>query len=204
MSRGHAMNKAQNKKKLKILILSGEDFWLTPMVVRQLRRFDLEVTYVRVKSFGRESAKGFKILASLSTKHIITVLLSVAVNIFFFSFNSRLVKKFDFSTLNLFDYTFLVNYPYKVVMDHYPDTLFNCHPSMLPNYSGLQPIPRMFKENSDECLGATIHQLDRTIDTGPIIFQKNVNAPNVYDAYIRTYSTFVEGINTIIQTSDSE
>ena len=198
------MNQIQKSNKQKILILSGEDFWLAPMVVRQLRRSGFNVAHVRVKSFDHELTKGIKILTLFQIKDIVLILLSVVWNALFLSITSRAIDKLDHSILKQFDYTFMVNYPYKIVMDIYPGNLMNCHPSLLPDYSGLRPIPRMFEENAQSSLGATIHLLESTIDTGPIRFQKVVEAQNICTAYTRTYSTFIEGITAIIQTGAKE
>jgi len=57
---------------------------------------------------------------------------------------------------------------------------FNFHPSLLPAFQGFNPIQKAIKKRV-KFLGATIHQVDKSIDDGPIVgqnivpFNKNVS-----------------------------
>lgn len=50
---------------------------------------------------------------------------------------------------------------------------FNCHPSFLPDYKG-RWIPSWAIINGEQEHGITIHIMDDSIDTGPVLFQKKV------------------------------
>lgn len=55
----------------------------------------------------------------------------------------------------------------------YLNRIVNLHPSLLPEYAGKDSIQRAFDENRPYS-GITIHFIDQGMDTGPIIFQKEV------------------------------
>jgi len=55
-----------------------------------------------------------------------------------------------------------------VIYNKYPT--FNIHPSLLPAFSGFQPVKRAFKSGV-KFFGATLHQVDDSIDNGPIVAQ---------------------------------
>lgn len=46
--------------------------------------------------------------------------------------------------------------------------MFNCHPSLLPKYIGLDSCKRSF-EHGDEIYGATIHYVTKEVDKGEIV-----------------------------------
>lgn len=49
----------------------------------------------------------------------------------------------------------------------------NIHPSLLPAYRGVAPVPAAIL-NGDEFTGVTIMQLDRGVDTGPVLVEGQV------------------------------
>ncbi|MFA6269953.1 MAG: methionyl-tRNA formyltransferase [Candidatus Paceibacterota bacterium] len=53
----------------------------------------------------------------------------------------------------------------------------NIHPSLLPKYRGASPIQSQILNNEKE-IGVTIMQIEETMDTGPIVIQKNVAIEN--------------------------
>lgn len=54
----------------------------------------------------------------------------------------------------------------------------NLHPSLLPGYRG--PVPTVWALlNGEKKTGITLHHLDEGIDTGPIIFQKEIEISNL-------------------------
>lgn len=59
-----------------------------------------------------------------------------------------------------------------VLIDAWPGRILNIHPSLLPKYPGAHGIEESYA-SSDTWLGITIHQVDRGVDTGPIIIQKS-------------------------------
>lgn len=56
--------------------------------------------------------------------------------------------------------------------------ILNIHPSLLPNYSGLNTHKRVLENNEKEH-GLSIHFVDAGVDTGPIIFQTRVNIEDI-------------------------
>jgi phosphoribosylglycinamide formyltransferase-1 len=53
-------------------------------------------------------------------------------------------------------------------IQHYPDRIFNIHPSLLPKYPGLNTFARALADRETET-GTTIHVVTPTVDAGPII-----------------------------------
>lgn len=50
--------------------------------------------------------------------------------------------------------------------------ILNIHPSLLPNYPGLESIRRAYDDSSD--VGVTVHEVIADVDAGKIIMQKRV------------------------------
>tara|TARA_B100000900_G_scaffold376385_1_gene359090 strand:- start:114 stop:770 length:657 start_codon:yes stop_codon:yes gene_type:complete len=48
----------------------------------------------------------------------------------------------------------------------------NVHPGILPNYRGLDPV--LWSIYNDEPVGATIHKIDSSIDTGPVLLSEKL------------------------------
>jgi phosphoribosylglycinamide formyltransferase-1 len=74
------------------------------------------------------------------------------------------------------DYIFLAGYMRilgKVMLAAYPHRIINIHPSLLPSFTGLDPIGQAF-EKGVKITGVTIHYVDEGMDTGPIIAQAAV------------------------------
>lgn len=50
----------------------------------------------------------------------------------------------------------------------------NCHPSLLPRYRGPNPYMRVIM-NGEKETGITLHLMDESLDTGPILLQKKID-----------------------------
>lgn len=61
----------------------------------------------------------------------------------------------------------------KTFLTAYPNRVINIHPSLLPHFPGKHGIKDAFDRGVKKT-GITIHQVDDGIDTGPIIFQKEI------------------------------
>ena len=61
----------------------------------------------------------------------------------------------------------------KTLLEAYPDKIVNIHPSLLPEFPGMNSIKRAFESGVKET-GITVHYVDSGIDTGPIIAQRVV------------------------------
>ncbi|MFA6639456.1 MAG: phosphoribosylglycinamide formyltransferase [Defluviitoga tunisiensis] len=80
------------------------------------------------------------------------------------------LKSFNFDLIVLAGYMrILPDY----IVNYYKGKIINIHPSLLPNYKGINAIVRAF-ENKEKYTGITIHYVDEGVDTGKIIFQKKV------------------------------
>lgn len=55
----------------------------------------------------------------------------------------------------------------------YPNRIINLHPSLLPKFKGANGIEEAYLSNEKKT-GISIHLVDQGIDTGPIIFQKEL------------------------------
>lgn len=55
---------------------------------------------------------------------------------------------------------------------------FNIHPSLLPEYSGLNPWDEIYK-NGETISGVTLHRITDAIDSGEIIMQKEISLLNI-------------------------
>jgi len=58
-------------------------------------------------------------------------------------------------------------------IQHWPDQMINIHPSLLPDYKGLNTHKRVLEDGKKET-GCTIHYVVPDMDSGPIILQKRV------------------------------
>jgi methionyl-tRNA formyltransferase len=61
----------------------------------------------------------------------------------------------------------------EAVLNLPPYGCLNIHPSLLPHYRGVSPVPAAIY-NGDEFSGVSIIQLDRGVDTGPVLGQAKV------------------------------
>ncbi len=65
-------------------------------------------------------------------------------------------------------------------LDHFPESVINVHPSLLPSYPGLHAIERALDDGA-KVFGVTVHYVDTGIDTGPIILQGSRELPDASD-----------------------
>ncbi len=59
------------------------------------------------------------------------------------------------------------------MIEHYLGRMLNIHPSLLPNYPGLDTHARALSDGAREH-GATVHFVTPELDSGPIILQKRI------------------------------
>ena len=76
--------------------------------------------------------------------------------------------------------------------------LFNIHLSLLPKYKGPTPVESALL-NLDKLSGYTIFKIDKNVDTGDIIYQKELNIENKYstEVYQQIYESFQIDIENI-------
>lgn len=59
----------------------------------------------------------------------------------------------------------------------------NVHPSLLPKYRGVKPLENAIVNNEDE-VGVTLHELEKELDSGKILYQKGgikIRSDQTYD-----------------------
>lgn len=60
-----------------------------------------------------------------------------------------------------------------VMVDAFPDRILNIHPSLLPKYPGLHPQQQALDDGATVS-GATVHFVNKDLDAGPIVLQRQV------------------------------
>lgn len=59
------------------------------------------------------------------------------------------------------------------LLDAFPERIINIHPALLPAFPGLEAWRQALEAGVSET-GATVHQVDEGMDTGPVILQERV------------------------------
>ena len=90
-----------------------------------------------------------------------------------FEYSKRLyidfLKKKDFDLIISYNYKYIIT---KDIIAHYPNKIINLHISYLPWNRGAYPNVWSILKNTPK--GVSIHLIDQSIDTGDILFQKEV------------------------------
>ncbi|HEY7619473.1 MAG TPA: phosphoribosylglycinamide formyltransferase [Solirubrobacteraceae bacterium] len=63
----------------------------------------------------------------------------------------------------------------------FPDRILNVHPSLLPAFPGVRAIEQAL-DHGVKVFGVTVHLVDEDVDTGPIVLQRALEAPDARDA----------------------
>jgi phosphoribosylglycinamide formyltransferase-1 len=58
-------------------------------------------------------------------------------------------------------------------LERFPDAVVNVHPSLLPQFPGAHAVEEQLAAGVDEA-GATVHLVDKGVDSGPILRQERV------------------------------
>ncbi|MCP4488657.1 MAG: hypothetical protein GY820_15285 [Gammaproteobacteria bacterium] len=72
-----------------------------------------------------------------------------------------------------FEYILVACWPYLISPNVYckaSKAALNLHPSLLPKYRGANPVDEQIKYGENQ-LGITLHELDQSFDTGPVVRQ---------------------------------
>jgi len=86
----------------------------------------------------------------------------------------QMLKKYNVDLICLAGYMRLVS---DVLLDEYEGKIINIHPSLLPDFKGLNAIQRAF-EAGVKITGVTTHFVDKTLDGGKVIDQVEVPIEN--------------------------
>jgi phosphoribosylglycinamide formyltransferase-1 len=89
------------------------------------------------------------------------------------AFDQALMQKIDACQPQLVVLAGFLRILGKNFIDHYAGRLINVHPSLLPNFPGLNTHARAL-ESGVGWHGATVHFVTNEVDTGPIIIQARV------------------------------
>ena len=68
----------------------------------------------------------------------------------------------------------------------------NLHPSLLPDYKGVDPVFAALNANEKK-LGVTVHQVDEAFDTGDILRQQSLNVEKKKSAFYHQFQLFKIG-----------
>jgi phosphoribosylglycinamide formyltransferase-1 len=60
-----------------------------------------------------------------------------------------------------------------VFVDAFPNRILNIHPSLLPKYPGLHPQQQALEDRATAS-GATVHFVNKDLDAGPVVLQREV------------------------------
>ena len=162
--------------KKRIYLITGNDEWLTNLIIQRLSP-TYSVVLIKVKSNSFNLIKNLKFLFLFGFIDFIKILL--------IQLNKKKYKilNIEKNNLNNFlrkiknDKIFLVNLPFKISEKF--ENIYNCHPSLLPNYRGLLPIVRnlfdIFVNNKKILTGVTIHKINKKFDSGKIVWNKLIN-----------------------------
>jgi methionyl-tRNA formyltransferase len=108
-------------------------------------------------------------------------------------------EKIDHLYIEQNNIDFIISYNYKTIIKPeliklLPHKIINLHISHLPYNKGVNPNIWSFIENTP--CGVTIHEIDRGIDTGDILVQKEIK----YDFKTETLASSYQKSNEIIQS----
>ncbi len=82
----------------------------------------------------------------------------------------KILKKYDLDLLCLAGFMKILSGSF---IKKFSKPILNIHPSLLPKYKGLNTHLRAIK-NKEKFAGATVHKVNRKLDSGKIIIQKKV------------------------------
>ena len=111
-------------------------------------------------------------------------------------------KKIDFNTAEKFNSIISFGYKHMInqnIIDNLKYPIINLHISFLPHNRGAHPNFWSFAENTPS--GITIHEVDQGIDTGKIIYQKQINFELLKNkqtlSFSKTYKILVDEIENL-------
>ncbi len=190
----------------KVVIVSGGDKWLVPLVVRELQKRSIPVMTVKINCGTNEIKKKLKLLFMFGAKGAFSVFYTLFLNRKFeYDAEFQLAevgKLYDKNGENVL--VLLMNLPVKFPVQS--SAVYNFHPSLLPAYRGLMSIPNIVfaKLKGEEAeFGSTIHKINTNYDSGEIVWQKKLTDQSVDQSikslYEKCYVDAVEGIIQIIK-----
>ena len=103
---------------------------------------------------------------------------------------TQISEKISLGYIEENDFDFLISYGYRyiiseIILNLFKDRAINLHISFLPFNRGADPNFWSFLENTPK--GVTIHMLDKGVDTGKIIFQKEIFFTSKNESLLSSY-----------------
>lgn len=98
------------------------------------------------------------------------------------------------------DFIISYNYSYLItadIIEYMKGAIFNLHISYLPWNRGASPNLWSFLDNTPK--GVTIHQIDKGLDTGKILFQKQCYFDETKETFASTYTYLHEQITELFK-----
>lgn len=191
--------------KNKIYIITSSDEWLTTILINKFKKNNT-ITLIKVKKNKIDYLKLLKFLILFGVIDMIKILITQKIKK---KYNIITIKKCELNEFiknNKKIKFFLVNYTDKIEYNY--KNIYNCHPSLLPNYKGLMPIPRYLWDfiinNKKNEIGLTIHKINQKFDSGKIMWNKIIKIKKnilLKDLYEKIYSNFYYGIVDILSSN---
>lgn len=98
------------------------------------------------------------------------------------------------------EFDWIISFGYKHIItediiNHFKSNIVNLHISYLPYNRGMHPNFWSFRDGTPK--GVTIHQIDKGLDTGDIVLQKEVIFKKEQDTLKSTYEVLIEEIQNL-------
>lgn len=124
------------------------------------------------------------LLLSPSPEKLLPCILSVEDKIFLSneSLEPKYVEEKQIDVLISYNYRYIIK---QDVLESLNSRAYNLHTSLLPLNRGAHPVLWSILERTP--LGVTIHKIDKGLDTGPILFQKQLLDPNEHHSLRYVY-----------------
>lgn len=87
-----------------------------------------------------------------------------------------LLKQKKITSILLLGFMKVIPESFLLKWEEFGGSIYNIHPSLLPDFKGLQAFERAFESKSD--LGASVHVVWPELDAGPILFRKKIISQN--------------------------
>lgn len=175
-----------NKSKpLKIAILGSSKGSSIQLLTDEIREKRCNATIEVIIS----NKKGAYILERAQNNNIDAIYLSNSLNSYkkyktreeYDTLIVNILKLYNVDTVFLVGYNKIVS---SVLINEYPNNIFNIHPSLLPKYSGMMDmdIHNQVIKNGDFTSGYALHCVTPEVDAGEIVIQKQCLIPGEYTA----------------------
>ena len=201
---------------MKIAIITSEDYYFAANTFLSLKQDFKDVCFVDVKGKKKGALwKKLKLAFLLGPYSIFTIVIKSFINRRRLCSSNSIVtidKAFLIEELDKasYDFVFLINYPWKIkTLPNFP--IFNCHPSLLPSFRGLTPIPHClidgWTSSEKPCfIGLTIHEINEEFDEGVCFYQKKYPISffrSIFSAYEAIYGDCLIGIKDVVHANQS-